>query len=424
MAIYHLSMKTVARSKGQSATASAAYRAAEKIKDERTGELHDYTRKKGVIETALILPKGVKMERGELWNAAEAAENRKNSTVAREYEVALPAELSANERRQLAKNFAGWLVERYGVAADVAIHEPNRQGDEKNFHAHILTTTRSMGRDGLGEKTRQLDDKKSGEVEKIREQWEKMCNHELSRKGEKEISRQSLKAQGITDRLPQIHVGAAATAMERKGKMSLRYRRNQAIKDLPAYRAQLAELQIAPAANLPPSAARTPIEATGLKNAVELSPSEAEALLRASAEQLTVKPLEEYLSRRAAEKKELNKQVKRSWAEHSAAEGQKPKKGIFERLHTFEARTREWEQECKKLRWKALDETSAVKKHDEDTWSGQNKVRAEAHRLAEEKHPEAVKVLEQDAERKKAVQEQRREQRNIQRKSRGRGIER
>lgn len=429
MAIYHLSMKTVARSKGQSATASAAYRAAEKIKDERTGELHDYTRKKGVIETAILLPKGVPtLARSELWNAAEAAENRKNSTVAREYELALPAELSAGERLQLAKDFAGWLVERYGVAADVAIHEPNRQGDEKNFHAHILTTTRSMAREGLGEKTRQLDDKKSGEVEKIREQWEKMCNHELSRKGEKEISRQSLKAQGITDRLPQIHVGAAATAMERKGKTSLRYGRNQAIKDLPAYKAQLAELQnaLASATGIPPAAARTPIEAPSLKTAVELSPSEAEALLRASAAQIEKKTLGDYSSRRAAEKKELEKQVKRSWAEHTAAEGQTPQKGIFERQHTFEARKREWEQECKKLRWKALDERSAVKKHDEDTWSGQNKIRGEAWRLAKEKHPEAVKVLEQDAERKKAGQEQQREQRKIQRelqrKSRGRSI--
>lgn len=428
MAIYHLSMKTVARSKGQSVTAAAAYRAAEKIKDERTGEIFDYSRKKGVIETALILPKDVpKMGRADLWNAAEAAENRKNSTVGREYEIALPAELAATERLRLAKDFAGWLVEKYGVAADVAIHEPNKKGDERNYHAHILTTTRALGREGLGEKTRQLDEKKSGEVEKIREKWEQMCNRELSRKDEKEISRKSLKAQGI-DRLPQIHVGAAATAMERSGKNSIRYRRNQAIKELPAYKAQLVELQkaLAPATEVTPETPRNAQNAPSLKNVVGLSPDEAEALLRATTAQIAVKPLEEWNSRRAIEKKELEKQVKRSWAEHSAAEEQTPQKRVFERQHTFETRKKDWEQECKKLRWKALDEGSAVKKHDEETWSGQNKIRMEAERLAKEKHPEAVKVLQQDEKRKKAEQEQQREQRKIQRelqrKSRGRGL--
>lgn len=428
MAIFHLSVKTVARSKGQSATASAAYRAAEKIKDERTGELHDYTRKKGVIEAALILPKGVpKMERGELWNAAEAAENRKNSTVGREYEVALPAELTADERLQLAKDFAGWLVERYGVAADVAIHEPNRRGDEKNFHAHILTTTRRIERDGLGEKTRQLDDKKSGEVEKIRERWEQMCNHELSRKGENEISRQSLKAQGVTDRLPQIHVGAAAMAMERKGKTSLRYRRNQAIKDLPVYQAQLAELQnaLASAADIPPSAARTPIEAPSLKNAVELSPDEADLLLRASTAQIEKKPLEDYSSRRVAEKKELEKRHESSRVAYLEISENVPKKGILEFVG-FEKRLQAWEKTAGNARNEYLTYRDALSNHDKETAAGRKEIHTAALEEAMKKHPEAVKVLERDEERKKVEQEQQREQRKIQRelqrKNRGRSL--
>ncbi|WP_170775855.1 MobA/MobL family protein, partial [Ruegeria lacuscaerulensis] len=139
MAIYHLSVKTVSRAKGRSATAAAAYRAGVEIADERTGEVHDYTRKSGVGHTEIILPRGAapKFEdRSTLWNAAEQAERRKNSTVAREYEVALPAELSAEERKALACEYGHWLAERFKVGVDVAIHEPNKEGDQRNHHAH------------------------------------------------------------------------------------------------------------------------------------------------------------------------------------------------------------------------------------------------------------------------------------------------
>lgn len=430
MAIYHLSMKTVARSKGQSATASAAYRAAEKITDQRTGETFDYSRKKGVIETALILPKDApKLERSELWNAAEAAENRKNSTVAREYEVALPAELNAGERRQLVNNFVEWLVKEYGVAADVALHEPNRKGDEKNYHAHILTTTRAIGRDGFGEKTRQLDEKKSGEVEKIREKWETLCNHELSRKGEKEISRATLKAQGV-DRLPQIHVGAAATAMERSGKTSLRFRRNQAIKDLPAYQVQLAELQkaLAPAVGITPETPRTPLEAPSLKNTVELSITEAHALINVSLAQIEGKMLKDYHDQRSAERAKIDKRISLCWAEHAAAEKQKPEKSFFERPQTFDERIKVWAEECKKLRFKALDESKIRENHDTETWHGHNRVRTEARTLTEKQHPEAAAVIRSDEKRKEAErlqrQEEQKQQRELQRKNHRKGFER
>ena len=99
MAIYHLSVKTISRSQGRSATAAAAYRAAIEIVDERTGEIHDYQRKGGVECTEIILPDNAPdwaTDRAALWNAAEQAETRKNSTVAREFEIALPSELSEN----------------------------------------------------------------------------------------------------------------------------------------------------------------------------------------------------------------------------------------------------------------------------------------------------------------------------------------
>jgi len=123
MPIYHLSVKTISRSSGRSATASAAYRAADVITDNRTGEHHDYSRKGGVVSAVLFLPKNSPdwaTDRAALWNAAEASEKRKNSTVAREFEIALPSELSAASRQALAYRFAHELVKRHGCAADVA----------------------------------------------------------------------------------------------------------------------------------------------------------------------------------------------------------------------------------------------------------------------------------------------------------------
>src|SRR3546814_8719311 len=110
-------------------------------------------------------------DRERLWNAAELAETRKNATVAREYEIALPVELSADERRELALGLAREISERHGVAVDVSIHATGREGDQRNHHAHLLTTPRRLGPEGLGEKTRELDQKQSGEVERWRERW-------------------------------------------------------------------------------------------------------------------------------------------------------------------------------------------------------------------------------------------------------------
>ena len=152
MAIYHLSVKTISRSAGRSATAAAAYRAGVEITDERTGEIHDYRRKGGVESAAVILPDNAPewaRDRCQLWNAAEQAETRKNSTVAREFEIALPAELSPAERERLAHDFTRELVERHGMAADVAIHAPGKEGDNRNHHAHILLTTRRLTPDGV-----------------------------------------------------------------------------------------------------------------------------------------------------------------------------------------------------------------------------------------------------------------------------------
>lgn len=225
MAIYHLSVKTVSRSDGRSATAAAAYRAGAQIVDERTGEVHDYLRKKGIVSATLFVPEdapGWASDRAELWNKAEESEKRKNSTVAREFEVALPEELTAAQRQELAHALAVELVKHHGCAVDVAVHEPGKEGDTRNHHAHILCTTRRLGPSGFGDKTRELDDRATGaaEVTRWRERWAELTNDALARAGHAaRVDHRTLKAQGI-DREPTIHLGPAATAVERRGQTS------------------------------------------------------------------------------------------------------------------------------------------------------------------------------------------------------------
>ena len=232
MASYHCSVKPVSRGAGRSGTSAAAYRAGVCLKDERTGEVHDYTRKQGVEHTELVFPHGVNMSREELWNAAEGAEKRKDARIAREFELALPAELTKEQRRELATGFARHLVEQYGVAADVALHEPNRKGDQRNHHAHILVTTRQISAQGLGEKADleredkalRAQGKPSGreQIAALRADWATRCNTALERAGHQErVSHKSLEAQGI-DREPTTHLGPVATAMERRGERSER----------------------------------------------------------------------------------------------------------------------------------------------------------------------------------------------------------
>lgn len=222
MAIYHLSVKMLSRSDGRDAVAAAAYRAGQKLKNEKTGETHDYTKKRNVIETTLIFPekKNAKISREKLWNSAEQSEKRKNSSLAREFEIALPEELPRDAQIELAKRFAQEIADKYHVAADLCVHSADKNGDQRNIHAHILTTTRRVDEHGeLGEKARELDDYKtrSAHVEQLRERWAALVNDELEKHGVKErIDHRTLAAQGI-DRAPQIHVGVHATQMERRG---------------------------------------------------------------------------------------------------------------------------------------------------------------------------------------------------------------
>ena len=222
---YHCSVKPVSRSAGRSVVAAAAYRLGECLHDERYQTMHDYTRRRGVEATFTIAPPDAPQwahDHQALWNAAEHAETRKNSTLAREVELALPSLLSPEERQRIAEQFAGELVDRYGVAVSVAIHAPGGKGDDRNYHAHILFTTREMTPEGLGKKTRVLDDKKTGpqEVKKLRELAADIINTVLKdANADIRVDHRSFKERGI-DREPTTHLGPSATEIERRGETS------------------------------------------------------------------------------------------------------------------------------------------------------------------------------------------------------------
>jgi hypothetical protein len=134
MAIYHLALQVIRRSEGRSAVAAAAYRTGQLLYDLRDGTRHDYTNK-AVAEAFTLVPEGADwaLDRERLWNAVEVAERRRKSTLAREWEVALPAELSDAARSELVRQFAQDLVDRYRVAADVGVHAPDSKGDSRKL---------------------------------------------------------------------------------------------------------------------------------------------------------------------------------------------------------------------------------------------------------------------------------------------------
>ena len=235
MAIYHLSTKPISRSSGRSAVASIAYRAGIAITDERLGKTYDYSKRHGVLWTGLATPNNVKVDRNELWNLAEKSENRSNSRTAREIVINIPHELMQGDLgtgNMLAHEFASQLSEKYQVAVDVAVHAPDKQGDNRNFHAHLLLTTRKIEQDRHG--NIKLTDKsqlemsntqlkKAGllsnqdELKEIRKAWADLTNEYLAEHGIAErIDHRSHKDRGL-DTLPTVKMGWQATELERKG---------------------------------------------------------------------------------------------------------------------------------------------------------------------------------------------------------------
>src|SRR6266853_325896 len=223
MAIFQMQISSIARGAGRRATAAAAYRAGERLRDERSGAVPTYCRRRDALPTEILLPSqfdglaGIwARSRERLWNTAEHTEKRHNARVAREYQVSLPSELNAGQRIALARAFSRHLAERYKVAVDLAVHEPRPGGDPRNFHAHLLTTTREVTPAGLGAKAgldlqalerrrRELPDHRQ-EYLILRERWATLVNEALREANvAARVDHRSLAAQGIDrEPLPRI----------------------------------------------------------------------------------------------------------------------------------------------------------------------------------------------------------------------------
>lgn len=232
MAIYHLSMKPISRSSGRSAVAASAYRSGTRLTNERDGLTHDFTRKQGIEHSEIVLPEGSDvtwaLNRQALWNAAEFSEKRKDARVAREFEIALPHELTGEERQELTQAFAQDLANRYGTAVDYSIHSPHGDTDIRNHHAHVMMTTRTVEKYWLGDKTAIERENKwllardqptsHMQLRDIRQSWEQQANRYLARAGhEIKIDHRSHEDRGLEIE-PTQHVGVHATQMERRGK--------------------------------------------------------------------------------------------------------------------------------------------------------------------------------------------------------------
>jgi ATP-dependent exoDNAse (exonuclease V) alpha subunit len=234
LAIYRFQISSVGRSAGRRATAAAAYRAGERLRDERSGQLYNYSRRKDVAHTEIFLPAHLggaadawAANREKLWNVAEHTEKRSNSRVAREYQVSLPHELNAAQQVALVRALSRELAERYKVAVDLAVHLPRRDGDPRNFHAHLLTTTREVTPKGLGAKTgldmrggerrrRELPSSRE-EFHALRERWATLTNEALREANvDARVDHRSLAAQGI-DREPRPQFPWAALRIEQRG---------------------------------------------------------------------------------------------------------------------------------------------------------------------------------------------------------------
>jgi hypothetical protein len=214
MAIFSMRMQVIGRSAGRSATAAAAYRSGEQLTDERTGQVHDYTGKSDIYASEILKPENAPerlRDRATLWNEVEQVEKRKDAQLSREVMVALPVELSHDQKESLTREYVQAEFVSQGMIADIGYHD----FDSHNPHAHIMLTMRDVDADGFGKKRR--DWNKRAEIERHRQAWAESVNKALEQAGyDERIDHRSLKEQGL-DREPQIHLGAKVLEMEARG---------------------------------------------------------------------------------------------------------------------------------------------------------------------------------------------------------------
>ena len=254
-----------------SAVGASAYRSGEILKNEYDGVPHDFTRKRGIAHTEILLPPHAPpdfADRSTLWNSVEKIEKSKNSQLAREIEIALPTELDREQQIRLVREYVQENFVSVGMCADIAIHD-KKNG---NPHAHIMLTMRPLEQSGEwgakskkeyildknGQriklkngsfKTRKVDltdwnDK--GKAEVWRQAWADVTNKYLAEQNiPQRIDHRSYERQGI-EQIPTVHMGVAATQMERKGIVTEKGEKNRLIREqnrlLKEVRRRIAEL--------------------------------------------------------------------------------------------------------------------------------------------------------------------------------------
>jgi Ti-type conjugative transfer relaxase TraA len=230
MAIYHFSVQVIGRAQGRSAVAAAAYRAAERLHDDRLDRDHDFTNKAGVVHSEILLPEGAPerfSDRATLWNEVEATEKRKDGQLAREVEFAIPREMNQAQGVALAQDFVRAEFVDRGMIADLNVHWDIGADKLAKPHAHVMLTMRELGEDGFGQKVR--DWNRTELVEQWRERWADHVNARLAELDiDARIDHRSLEAQGI-DLEPQDKIGPAASRMGERGLESERIEDHRAI---------------------------------------------------------------------------------------------------------------------------------------------------------------------------------------------------
>ena len=218
MAIYHLHVKVISRKAGQSAVASAAYRSASRLRDERLDRTQDFSNKHGVVHSEVLLPEHAPehwSDRERLWNDVEVFEVRKDAQLAREVEFAIPREMTQEQGIALARDFAQSEFVDQGMIADLNVHWDIGEDGMPKPHAHVMLTMRSVDENGFGPKVR--DWNRTEVIERWRERWADHVNERLAELDiDARIDHRSLEAQGI-DLEPQTQIGAPAQRIEGEG---------------------------------------------------------------------------------------------------------------------------------------------------------------------------------------------------------------
>ncbi len=314
MAVYFLHLKSFSRAKGSRITHAAAYRAGERIRDERTGESYNYSHREDVVGKGIVLPKELAdrpdvswaQDRSTLWNAAERGD-RRNLRVGREVLILLPPELNQAQRHALVRRFSQNLANKYQNAVDFAVHEPRAGSDKRHHHAHLLMTTRQVTPEGFGARTTlELGGRErhvlglgpSNDLFLIRERWARVANEALRDAGlTARIDHRSYRDQGI-DREPKPVIPQSIYYQEKKQGLS-----SAAGDDIRARYRERVEAR---------SAGRDALERV-------VKRQNAEAHQRASARALEIAMTDRTLARGALTREELNAKRRERYRDNPAA---------------------------------------------------------------------------------------------------------